>query len=796
MHSRTRIAAAARIVVATVAAVATLLIVEACGGDQPTTASVPPAVPPATPPAAPSIVVANVAAGGIAASSLPQLLTVSGSGFSPAVVVSLTAPSGAASAVDPGAISNVTATSFDATVVLREAGSWSVKVASADGVRTASAPFTVRASPSKPVIASISPAALSATLDRTTFTVAGYGVKAGAAVRVTSPAGELFSTTPTLSAFGDSVETVVSLAPTLTGVWSFAVQNPDGARSDAVAVTVRAPTDAPTITDVHAAVRQSNGDRSFAVTGSGFLPGISITLTSPAGVVTPTIALTLASAKSLVFFANIPDVAGLWTLRAKNVDGSTTNSFAVHAPTTVAPTVTGVALTSPRAGDSTTITLTGTDFLSDTRFTFVPPSPGVFGPTSAPKTVSSTLARGTGVFSTAGTWGIRAETAEGVISDAFSFVVSDGSPAIRSVTPARLISSAAPQTVVVAGDFFRSGLLLDFTSPSGAVTTMTAAQLTGLNGAARQAQIALTTAGDWAVRATNTDGLSSAPFVFTVTPQNAPLPVITRATLVTNAVARVIQTDTLIGTGFQPGLTVGVTRADGTKGTSVVGRVTATTAEFSTDFYATATAQVVNPDGGASAAFRIPVDFAPPVIGQVVALARADTLQSLRIVGRQFQSGASVVLRAPDGSTSTVQSTPSSLVDAALSAQVKVAISGSWTVTVVNPDGKRSGDSTLRVAEYPAMTLSAVNPSSPAASLDAQALTFSGSLLRPELVLSLSHRMSTGAVVTYSFSGAQLLALTAGSVTINAILAEKGAWTATYFSLNSLSTGTFEFTVR
>jgi len=87
---------------------------------------------------------------------------------------------------------------------------------------------------------------------------------------------------------------------------------------------------------------------------------------------------------------------------------------------------------------------------------------------------------------------------------------------ITGVLPASITSSSAPQTIMVAGTNFQSGLKLLLSFGSGTGLSITSVDATAVTSASFQATVMFANAGAYSLVATNPDSSMSSPFMVAV----------------------------------------------------------------------------------------------------------------------------------------------------------------------------------------------------------------------------------------------------------------------------------------
>jgi len=189
-------------------------------------------------------------------------------------------------------------------------------------------------------------------------------------------------------------------------------------------------------------------------------------------------------------------------------------------------------------------------------------------------------------------------------------------PAITSLSPNPVLGSSASQTLTINGSGFASGtgLKVTLTPASGSATILTGAQVTFVSSAKLTVAVTVGTTGrTWSVQVTNPSGQASNTASLTV---DAP-PAISSLSPNPMTGSNSNQTLTISGSGFQSGATVQMIAAGKTTkltGSSITS-TSATQLKVTVNVGTTAqtwTVQVINPDGGTSAAVTLTVSAGKP----------------------------------------------------------------------------------------------------------------------------------------------------------------------------------------
>ena len=284
-------------------------------------------------------------------------------------------------------------------------------------------------------------------------------------------------------------------------------------------------------------------------------------------------------------------------------------------------------------------------------------------------------------------------------------------PSISSVSPQPMYASSNNQTLTIFGSYFQSGATLTFDPPTGQNIPSTASKLTVVSSSQIDYQINnYNDSGTWTVTVTNPDGKSSSPKNFTVKPSETPAPSISSVSPQPMYASSNNQTLTIFGSYFQSGATLTFDPPTGQNIPSTASKLTVVSSsqiDYQINNYndsGTWTVTVTNPDGKSSSPknFTVkPSETPAPSISSVSPqpMYASSNNQTLTIFGSYFQSGATLTFDPPTGQN--IPSTASKLTVVS-SSQIDYQInnyndSGTWTVTVTNPDGKSSSPKNFTV---------------------------------------------------------------------------------------------------
>jgi hypothetical protein len=216
-----------------------------------------------------------------------------------------------------------------------------------------------------------------------------------------------------------------------------------------------------------------------------------------------------------------------WSVQVTNSNGQSSNTFnfVVQPGATSNPSITGVSPSSPVAtGSPQTFTVSGSNFAGGANVILRDITTGeVFGnrPITSLTSTQIVLNPNFGIATTAHSWSVQVINSSGQSSNTFNFTVQPTpSVSITSVSPASPIATGSAQPFTITGTAFANGAnvtLKDITTgetfPNRTISSLTSTQIV-INPNFGTA----TTSHSWSVQVTNSNGLASNVFGFTVRP--------------------------------------------------------------------------------------------------------------------------------------------------------------------------------------------------------------------------------------------------------------------------------------
>ncbi len=396
----------------------------------------------------------------------------------------------------------VSATQLRATTPAGTVGAQAVQVTNTTGASaTLAGAFTYTAA-AAPALTSVSPTS-GPTAGGTTITLTGTAFVSGATVRVGGTAA-------TNVAFVSATQ-LTALTPAGTaGARDVQVTNPDGQSATRTGGFTYTAATVLTLTSVSPSSGPTTGGTTITLTGTAFVSGATVRVGGNNAT-----NVTFVSATQLT--ARTPaGSAGARNVRVTNPDGqvvSRAGGFTYTTPAS-APTLTAVSPSSGPTAGGTTITLTGTAFVSGATVRV--------GGTAATNVafVSATQLTARTPAGTAGARDVQVTNPDGqsaTRTGGFTYTAPTSAPTLTSVSPTSG-PAAGGTTITLTGAAFVSGATVRVGGVAATnVAFASATQLTALTPAG--------TAGARDVQVTNPDGQSTTltgGFTYTATAPNTP----------------------------------------------------------------------------------------------------------------------------------------------------------------------------------------------------------------------------------------------------------------------------------
>ncbi len=276
--------------------------------------------------------ITSVSPAALTAGSAHQTITVTGTNFAAGLTVSLAPAGGSAITVSGTDIANVTATAFQASVVVAAAGAYSLQVTNpgASASNAVSLPVMPAAAKVSPAITSITPASIIAsptpqliTLHGTNFVpglTLGYALGSGSTSVVSG--GQIANVTPT------SFDVTLTIFP--GGTYTFSVTNPDASVSNRVTTTVTssAAQTATLFSVTPDPIVARSSPQTVGFSGKNFAAGLTMIATSDTGATVTASGSQISNLTSQLFSATVTiATAGQYTIQIVNPGVAPSNAL-------------------------------------------------------------------------------------------------------------------------------------------------------------------------------------------------------------------------------------------------------------------------------------------------------------------------------------------------------------------------------------------------------------------------------------------------------------------------------------
>ena len=677
-------------------------------------------------------------------------VTISGTGFLAGATVSL----GGTAATN---VTLASSTSITATTAAHASGAVSVVVTNTDAqTGTLANGYTYTASNPAPTVTSISPTS-GGTTGSTSVTITGTGFLTGATVSFGGTAatnvnvvGSTSITATTPAHASGAVNVVVTNSDTQTGTLpnGYTYGNP-----------------APTVTSISPTTGATTGSTSVTITGTGFLTGATVSFGGTAAT-----NVTVVGATSIT--ATTPaHAAGAVSVVVTNTDtqtGTLPNGFTYGSP---APTVTSITPSSGTANGSSSVTITGTGFVTGATVTMGGTAATNVIVVSATSITATTPAHAAGAVDVVVT---NTDAQAGTLVNGYTYTSSNPAPTVTSIAP-NTGSSAGGISVTITGTGFLTGATVSLGGT--AATNVTVVGPTSIT-----ATTPAHAAGAVNVTVTNTDAQAGTlPSGYTYTNPAPTVGSITPNTGTANGGTAV----TINGTGFLPGVTVSL---GGTAATNVnlVGNtsITATTPAHAAGGV---TVTVTNSDAQSASlinGYTYTASNPAPTVSSITPnsgpVAGGITVT---ITGTGFLAGATVSLGGTAATGVNVASSTS------ITATTPAHVAGAVTVTVTNSDAQNGSLTNGYTYRNPAPTVTSITPNS-GSSAGGNSVTITGTGFTAGATVSLGGTAATGvSVVSGTSITATAPAHAAGAVNVVVTNSDTQSGTLTNGYTYTTSTG-------
>jgi len=539
------------------------------------------------------------------------------------------------------------ATTASCRTAAHAAGAADVSVTNTDGQTGALSSAYTFISP--PVVASVVPG-LGTTLGGTSLSINGTGFLPGATVLIgSSPCG---GTTVIFSSL------IVCTAPAhAAGVVDITVTNTDGQLSTLTdSYTYTTP---PAVTSISPVSGTTGGGTLATITGTSFSPDASVTIGgSPCPVVS------VASSTSIVCRtpAHAAGAADVVVTNSNGLSGSSTGAYTFVA--VAAPTLSSISPTSGSKTGGTTVTLTGTNFLTGATVLLGGSACTSVNVTAATSLTCTTPAHAVGAVD------VVINNTDGQSANLTNAFTYHPAPTVTAANPL-VGTTAGGNSVTITGTGFRAGATVTLGILDCPVTVSFPNALTCTAPAHDAGVVNVTVTNTDGQASTLLDGYSYAapPTVSAVNP--------------TSGTTQGLTPLTLTGTGFRPGVTVSV----GGLTCDSVSVASPTSLTCITRPHAAATVDVVVTDinlvtGTLAGGYDYVADAAPTVVSVSPTSGPTAGGTVITITGTSYQTGATVKVGGlPCTAPTVVNATTMTCISAA-------RVAGAGDVVVTNADGQ------------------------------------------------------------------------------------------------------------
>ncbi len=273
-------------------------------------------------------------------------------------------------------------------------------------------------------------------------------------------------------------------------------------------------------------VRSAN-DQSVTVNGSNFQQGLTVSVTFPNGSGTILSGTQIQEVTPTSFRMRITlNATGNWSIRVNNPGGIQSNTFNYSVQSMIqTPSVFLLDPTTPFASPTDQdVLVIGSNFQPNLTVVVTFPTGGgttLSGSQILNITPSAFVMRIT--LNATGSWSIRVNNPDGGQSGLFSFMVQVAGqlPIISSINPVSPMSKNSDQNVIVTGNNFTPGLVVNVNFPNGGQARLQGTgQIQNVTTTSFLMRITVNGEGSWSIRVINSNGAQSNSFNFMVQAAN------------------------------------------------------------------------------------------------------------------------------------------------------------------------------------------------------------------------------------------------------------------------------------
>jgi hypothetical protein len=444
------------------------------------------------------------------------------------------------------------------------------------------------------------------------------------------------------------------------------------------------------------------------------------------------------------------------------------------------PILKSISPSSVAAGSSAqTITLTGTNFFSDSQVQFN----GSNRPTTFVSATQVTVQLSSSDLAQAGTPNLTVVNTEGLgwTSSPLTVTINATNPTLTAISPTSAIAGSGPVTLTATGSNFTSASTIQVNGANRTTTFTSSTQLTATLTAAD-----LAVAGSLSITVNTPGGGSSAALNFTV---NNPVPSISSISPTAVVAGGADFTLTVNGSNFVSGSLIQVNGAGRTTTfmSSTQLSATITAGDIASAGTLSITVNNATPGGGTSSAVTLTVNNPVPSLSSIspTSATVGGAGFTLTVNGSNFVSGSVVQVNGSGRTTTFVSSTQ---LTAAIPAS-DIASTGNLSITVSTAGGGTSSALTLAVVN-PVPSLASISPTSTTAGSSGFTLTVNGSNFVSGSVVQVngSGRTTTfvsSTQITATIAASDIASAGTVSITVNNAAPGGGTSSATTLAVNN-----------
>ena len=268
---------------------------------------------------------------------------------------------------------------------------------------------------------------------------------------------------------------------------------PSVAKFTQLGTSVSAP--APTVTSINPTSGTATGGAPVTIAGTNFLAGATVSLGGSAATGVTVVSSTSITGTTAVHAAGVVNVV----VSNPDAQNGTLNNGYTYIGTNPAPTVTSITPNSGTTGGGTTMTITGTGFLSGAIVSLDGTAASGVTVVNNTSITATTPAHAVGAVNVVVT---NTDAQSGALTNGYTYIGSNPAPTVTSITPNTGTASGGT-TVAIAGKGFLAGATVSFGGPAASNVVVVSSTSITANTPSHAAEGGLVT-----VAVTNTDGQS------------------------------------------------------------------------------------------------------------------------------------------------------------------------------------------------------------------------------------------------------------------------------------------------